>query len=465
MAEQLSLYGFNAKSLTSDTPADERKQLAKDLREGTLHYLCVVDIFNEGVDIPEVDTVLFLRPTESLTIFLQQLGRGLRLSAGKTELTVLDFVAQANRKYDFASRFRALTLQPEKNIQKQIKEGFTLLPFGCSIVMEKKARQYILDNITSAIYNKNRIVKEINSYASIPTLTQFLENNGQDIRILYQGSNCWSSLKRAAGRISYADDAVTKRLEKGVSNLIHHNTSSFLRFVERFIAGENVHKVEDNKTYAIMLYYALFQDKLSKTGYSSINEALELIYLPKYAYFKQEIAEIVSYLLSRLDIKTTPIGAEIIPGLELYGCYTREEVFTLVGRQTADLRMQGVASGVFNLPEHNATLLFVTLNKSEKDFSPSTQYNDYLINEEYFHWQSQNTDSHNNNGGRRYTEQSQTKNKIILFVREEKKDGFGNTSPFHCFGLVDYVSSHDDFPMNVKWKLQKPAMAQYLKAI
>ena len=465
MAEQLRLYGFNAQSLTSDTPADERKQLAKDLREGTLHYLCVVDIFNEGVDIPEVDTVLFLRPTESLTIFLQQLGRGLRLSAGKTELTVLDFVAQANRKYDFASRFRALTLQPEKNIQKQIKEGFTLLPLGCSIVMEKKARQYILDNITSAIYNKNRIVKEINSYATIPTLTQFLENNGQDIRILYQGSNCWSSLKRAAGRISYTDDAVTKRLEKGMANLIHHNTASFLRFVERFISGEGVHKVEANKTYAIMLYYALFQDKLSKTGYSSINEALELVYSPQYTCFKQEIAEIISYLLARLDIKTTPIGAEIIPGLELYGCYTREEVFTLVGRQTAEVKMQGAASGVFNLPEHNAILLFVTLNKSEKDFSPSTQYNDYLINEEYFHWQSQNTDSHNNNGGRRYTEQAQTKNKIILFVREEKKDGFGNTSPFHCFGLVDYVSSHDDFPMNVKWKLQKPAMAQYLKAI
>ena len=465
MAEQLSLYGFNAKSLTSDTPTDERKQLAKDLRDGTLHYLCVVDIFNEGVDIPEVDTVLFLRPTESLTIFLQQLGRGLRLSAGKTELTVLDFVAQANRKYDFASRFRALTLHPEKNIQKQIKDGFTLLPLGCSIVMEKKARQYILDNITSAIYNKNRIVREIISYTSVPSISQFLENNGQDIRILYQGSNCWSSLKRAAGRISYSDDAITKRLEKGMANLIHHNTSSFLRFVERFIAGESVHIDEANRTYAIMLYYTLFLDKISRAGFSNINEALMLIHDEKYACFKQEVSEIVSYLLANLNIKTTPIGAEIIPGLELYGCYTREEVFTLVGRQTAEVKMQGAASGVFNLSEHNATLLFVTLNKSEKDFSPSTQYNDYLINEDYFHWQSQNTDSHNNNGGRRYTEQSQTKNKIILFVREEKKDGFGNTSPFHCFGLVDYVSSHDDFPMNVTWKLHKPAMAQYLKAI
>ncbi|MEG1905194.1 MAG: DUF3427 domain-containing protein [Bacteroidales bacterium] len=465
MAQELRRSGFNAQSLTSDTPASQRTQLARELREGTLHYLCVVDIFNEGVDIPEVDTVLFLRPTESLTIFLQQLGRGLRLSAGKTELTVLDFVAQANSKYDFTSRFRALVLQPEKSIKKQISEGFTHLPLGCSIVMEKRARQYILDNIQSAIYNKTRIVREINTYSTLPSLAQFLENNGQDIRILYQGANCWTSLKRAAGRISYEDDMITKRLERGMSNLLHHNTTSFLLFVESFIAGKKPHLIKSDSNYALILYYTLFQENINKAGFSSVDEALDLIHHPKYSYFKQEIQEIVAYLLAHLEIKTIPIGANIIPGLELYGCYTREDIFTLVGRQTAERKMQGSVTGVFNLPEHNATLLFVTLNKSDKDFSPSTQYNDYLINEELFHWQSQNTDSHNNNGGKRYTMQPESQNKMILFVREEKKDGFGNTSPFHCFGLVDYVSSHDDFPMNVTWKLQKPAMAQYLKAI
>lgn len=465
MADELRLNGFNAQSLTSDTPAARREELANELREGKLHYLCVVDIFNEGVDIPEIDTVLFLRPTESLTIFLQQLGRGLRLSPQKSELTVLDFVAQANRKYDFTNRFRALVLHPDKSIKKQISDGFTYLPLGCSIVMEKKARQYILDNIQSAIYNKTRIVREINTYASTPSLAQFLENNGQDIRILYQGANCWSSLKRAAGRISYEDDAVTKRLEKGISNLLHHNTSSFLHFVERFIAGEEPHLIESNNNYALILYYALFQENINKAGFKSIHEALELIHTPLYSCFKDEISEVVSYLFAHLEIKTTPIGDDIIPGLELYGCYTREEIFTFAGRQTAERKMQGSVTGVFNLPKYNATLLFVTLNKSDKDFSPSTQYNDYLINEELFHWQSQNTDSHNNNGGRRYTTQPESQNKMILFVREEKKDGFGNTSPFHCFGLVDYVSSNDDLPMNVTWKLQKPAMAQYLKAI
>ena len=309
------------------------------------------------------------------------------------------------------------------------------------------------------------IIRELNSYTSIPTISQFLENNGQDIRLLYTGSNCWSSLKRAAGRISYTDDEITKRLVKGMSNLIHHNTSSFLHFVERFISGEKVYLEKENSTYALMLYYVLYQDRVAKAGFSNIYEALELIHDKKYVCFKQEILEIVSYLLADLKLKTSPLCSDIIPGLELYGCYTREEIFTLVGRQTADVRMQGAASGVFNLQEYNATILFVTLNKSDKEFSPSTLYDDYLINEEYFHWQSQNTDSHFNNGGKRYTEQDKTNSKIILFVRQNKKDGYGNTSPFHCFGFVDYISSNGDFPMNITWKLQEPAMPQYIKAI
>lgn len=467
MAEQLQKYGFNAQSLTSDTPQSQREQLAKDLRNGLIHYLCVVDIFNEGVDIPEVDTVLFLRPTDSLTIFLQQLGRGLRLSPGKTELTVLDFVAQVNKKYDFAGKFRALTLRPEKNIVQQIENGFTLLPTGCSIIMEKKARQYILENIQQAIYNKNRLVKEINTYTTLPTISRFLENNGQDIRILYAGNFCWTSLKRSAGRISYTDDEITRRLEKGMGNLVHHNTVSFLRFVNDFLAGSKQYLDESNLPYTTMLYYILYQERIDKTEFKNMGmyQALALLHKDHYRYFKQEVVEIVSYLLAHLEITTTPLGADVLPGIELYGCYTREEIFTLVGRQTEEKRMSGSVSGVFNLPEYDATLLFVTLNKSDRDFSPSTQYDDYVINKDYFHWQSKNTDAHYNKGGRIYIDQPIKHNKIILFVREEKRDGFGNTCPFHCFGLVDYVSSHGDCPMNITWKLEEPVMPQYLKVV
>lgn len=207
--------------------------------------------------------------------------------------------------------------------------------------------------------------------------------------------------------------------------------------------------------------------EIDKTEFkdAGMYKALDILHEEEYRYFKQEIEEIVSYRLENLEITTSPLGDTVLPGIELYGCYTREEIFTLTGRQTENRRMQGSVSGVFTLPEYNTTLLFVTLNKSDKDFSPSTQYDDYIINKDYFHWQSKNTDAHNNAGGQIYTRQPEKHNKIVLFVREEKKDGFGNTTPFHCFGLVDYVSSHGNFPMNITWKLHQPVMAQYLKVV
>ena len=91
----------------------------------------MVDIYNEGVDIPEVNTVLFLRPTESLTIFLQQLGRGLRLAENKECLTVLDFIGQANKRYNFEDKFAALLSNTTRSVTREIKDGFVSAPKGC----------------------------------------------------------------------------------------------------------------------------------------------------------------------------------------------------------------------------------------------------------------------------------------------------------------------------------------------
>ncbi len=154
MAEGFRAFGLKADYLTSDR--EDRELLNKQLTNGEINYLFVVDMFNEGIDIPSVDTVLFLRPTESLTVFLQQLGRGLRLSPGKNLLTVFDFVAQLNQKYDFTSRFRSLMVRKDKSVVEQVKNGFTLLPRGCTIHMEEKAQQYVLDNIKAAVYNKKK---------------------------------------------------------------------------------------------------------------------------------------------------------------------------------------------------------------------------------------------------------------------------------------------------------------------
>lgn len=463
MAEQFCMVGLKAAYLTSDND-EERLTLNKQLAKGEINYLFVVDIFNEGVDIPTVDTVLFLRPTESLTIFLQQLGRGLRLYPGKQQLTVFDFVAQLNQKYDFASRFRSLLTRTDKSVVEQVKNGFTLLPHGCTIHMEEKAQEYVLDNIKAAIYNKSRLVKELRTYTHTPTLGEFIANNGQDIRLIYKGSNCWSSLKREAGLCNYTDDDNTKRFTKGISNLIHVNSVTYLNFIRKVMKSQGMIATDNQQeeTYAIMLYYSLFGDKVSKIGVNTIYEALRR--LKRYPDFVSEILELTEYILSNLEKKTFAVGEGMPATLEQYGCYTREEVFAIFGRQTADKKMQGSVAGIFNIEELNTELFFVTLNKSDKDFSAETMYNDYVVSEYEFHWESQNTDSHAGKG-KRFVKQKENGKKFLLFVRENKKDGFGNTCPFICFGLVDYISSKGDKPMKINWQMHQPILPRFLNAV
>ena len=463
MAEEFRRVGLKAAYLTSDNDA-ERLSLNKQLAKGEINYLFVVDIFNEGVDIPAVDTVLFLRPTESLTIFLQQLGRGLRLYPGKQQLTVFDFVAQLNQKYDFASRFRSLLMRTDKSVVDQVKNGFTLLPHGCSIHMEEKAQEYVLQNIKAAIYNKARLVKELRTYTHTPTLAEFIENNGQDVQLIYKGRYCWSSLKREAGMCDYPEDENTKLFVKGIGNLVHVNTVSYLNFIRKVMLAKGNVQCNDEReeTFAVMLYYTLFIDKISKVGVKSISEALRR--LADYPMFISEILELTDYLLAHLETKTFSVGEGMPMGLEQYGCYTREEVFAIFKRQTANKKMQGSVAGVFNIEELNTELFFVTLNKSDKDFSAETMYNDYVVSENEFRWESQNTDSHQGKG-KRFVEQKKNGKKFLLFVRENKKDGYGNTCPFICFGLVDYIRSKDDKPMKINWQTHQPILPRFLNAV
>ena len=462
MAEQFKACGLKAAYLTSDQSA-EREALNKSLKNGEINYLFVVDIFNEGVDIPEVDTVLFLRPTESLTIFLQQLGRGLRLAPGKQLLTVFDFVAQLNKKYDFTSRFRGLMTRKDKSVVEQVKTGFTLLPRGCTIHMEEKAQQYVLENIKAAVYNKARLIQELRTYDHVPTLKEFIENNGQDIRLIYKNNLCWSSLKKEAGLCSYESDENTNRYEKGLSNLVHANSVAYLQFVKHILEHlDNVTFADEReRTFGIIFYYTLYVDRIDRVGLKSVEDGFAR--LKKYPLFVSEIQELTDYILDNLETKTFSVGEGLPVALEQYGCYTREEVFAIFGKQTADKKMQGSVAGVFNIEELNTELFFVTLNKSDKDFSPSTMYDDYVVSADQFHWKSQNTDSHQGKG-RRFIEQAQNKKKFLLFVREDKKDGFGNTCPFYCFGLIDYISSRDDKPMSIDWHMHHPILPAFLPA-
>ena len=121
-----------------------RKQALASLEQGSLRALFTVDLFNEGVDIPSVDTLLFLRPTESALVFMQQLGRGLRRFEDKDCVTVLDFIGQSHRKFRFDLRYRAVTGTSRTEVTKQIEQGFPFLPAGCTMQLDRVAKEIVL---------------------------------------------------------------------------------------------------------------------------------------------------------------------------------------------------------------------------------------------------------------------------------------------------------------------------------
>ncbi len=118
--------------------------------------------------------------------------------------------------------------------------------------------------------------------------------------------------------------------------------------------------------------------------------------------------------------------------------------------------------GVKWLENINTDVFMVTLNKSDKDYSPSTMYEDYSINEELFHWQSQSTTSEESKVGQRYINHVSMNTNVLLFVRDFKKNALG-TTPYTFLGPVEYVSHTGSKPMSIIWKLRYPIPAKYIK--
>lgn len=454
VAEGLRMAGYKADYLTGDDSEEHRKQVLDNFRSKKINYLCVVDLLNEGVDIPEIDTVLFLRPTKSLTIFLQQLGRGLRLAPDKECLTVLDYVARANANYSYESRIRALTGREHKNLKDEVANGFSFLPRGCSINLDKLSKQYIFDNIKNSIFNIRRLETEVRNYGlnfdDGLTLMHFIHNFDIDIRTVYK-TTCWSALKKRAGIADYKEDKFTSVYERNIKQTVHWNDINIINFVRQLINDKFTYEhTADNCKYALILYYALYGKSLRRAGLDSVDEALNIF--GSHLAFVDELSQIMECLADNIKVSTQKIKELGNNPLALFGCYTRMEQLIMLDVIKETDNPGNPMAGIYNIENLNTELLWVTLNKSDRDFSPNTQYNDYAINEKLFHWQSQNMASHYNSG-RRYVEQRTNGRKFLLFVREKKKDAFGFTEPYYCLGLVDYVSSEGDRPMNIVWRM------------
>ncbi|MCO5950768.1 DEAD/DEAH box helicase [Mucilaginibacter flavidus] len=458
MAEKFTLAGLKADYLTSNSLGD-RADLKEKLRSKEINYLFVRDIFNEGVDIPEIDTVLFLRPTESLTIFLQQLGRGLRLAANKDCLTVLDFVGNARPEYDFEHKFRALVGKTHTSILKEIEDDFPHLPLGCSIILEKKAKEIILKNIAAAIgFNRRQLIVKIQNFkhqsASRLTLKNFLEFQNVDIQLIYKKGS-WKRLCVEAGVINDFNNPNEDEITKGIKRLLQCNSISYLRFIKYLIKSNfdiTAHSKEE-KLMCLMFHYDIWHKDGLKAGFTSIEESL--LQIGKNTTMVEELDEVVTYLIDKINFVEKPVDFDYPFPLKVHSRYNRDQI--LVALQLHEFtKASSNREGVALNKDLNTEALFVTLKKSEKEYSPTTLYDDYAINEYLFHWQSQNATSPESPKGLSYINQEDQEKKILLFVREQNDDEYGFTMSYVFLGEAKFINSTGTKPMNVEWKLNEP---------
>jgi superfamily II DNA or RNA helicase len=453
MARKFRDAGIPAESLSSESTDEHRRTIQRRLETREINFIFVVDLYNEGVDIPAVDTVLLLRPTESLTVYLQQLGRGLRLFEGKDCLTVLDFIGQAHKSYQHDIRFRALLDDPTRNVKQEIEAGLPHLPAGCSVQLERLAKQYVLDNISRAVRQGRGVLEsELRELAATlgrrPTFGEFLNHCQVEPDDVYRRGVGYSRLCADAGLVPMWSSTNEDRLTSGLRRLQHINSPRQIEALRSGLRGVMPSEAITERLL-LMSHFSLW-GREDKTP--SLAESFERVRAcTPIAY---ELAELLDYRLDCSDFEPRPLlDLPYACPLDLHGAYTRDEI--LAGLAHWDLgRTPEMREGTVHLKELNTDAFLFTLHKTERDYSPTTMYRDYAISEELFHWQSQSTKSVESPTGQRYIHHRQLGHTILLFAREYRENRAGLANPFFLLGPAEYVSHEGSRPMSITWRLR-----------
>lgn len=462
MARFFDHHGLPSMALTSDSPDDVRRSIQEQLRNRNINFIFVVDLFNEGVDIPEIDTILFLRPTESLTIYLQQLGRGLRQYPEKDCLTVLDFIGAQRREFRFASRFRALSIRPETKLIPEIEQGFPHLPSGCTIQLERVAEQRILENVRASVrLLRPRLItglRDLSQYLSrTPTIDEALEYFDTSLdELLRRG--LWSRMLVDAGLGPAIQDPDEDRLAKGLRRISHVECATqireWLNVVQFGPDGGG-----DNTRLAEMLHISLWANDSRGWTLGIATERL--------ARNPAAVNDLQLILQSRLRHAPTHHAGNLTSvsdPLTIHATYTRDEILIGLGHWTLSHRSDH-REGVLHLRDSNVDAFFVTLQKTEAEYSPTTMYEDYLISPQLFHWQSQSNTSVESPTGQRYIRHRELGYTPLLFVRERKSLPSGLSAPYCYLGPCEYVSHSGSRPISIVWRLLHSVPARLFRSM
>ncbi len=455
MASRFRESGYHAVAVTGQTPPEQRREAIASLRRGDrddLRVIFTVDVFNEGVDLPEVDTLLLLRPTESATIFLQQLGRGLRLSEGKECLTVLDFIGFQAKDFRFDAAVRTLIGGSRKEMLQQLEQGFPHLPSGCSVQLDRVAQAIVVENIKKSLRGHRAFLKqELSALGPKVGLEEFLARTGLELTDLYRGRRPgWKPLRQEVGFEKPIEGH--PNLLKAIARLTHLDSTEYLRFLQETLSRPSPPRALPSSQRQVrmltMLHFSLWSAEEAR---NPILRQLDRLWEDPVAL--AELRELLPVLEERVDHLCYPLEAFPTVPLSIHCRYSLSEILAAFGELTPE-RPHRIREGVFYHKTSGWDLFFVTVQKNEKDYSPTTLYRDFALSPELFHWESQSTTSSDSKTGKRYQSHRGPGGRALFFVRESSKDDRNETRPYLFLGPAEYLSHQGDRPMSITWKLE-----------
>lgn len=463
MAHKFRSAGYSAETVLGQTPTGDRESRLNDFRSGKLQFLFVVDVLSEGVDVPEINLVLFLRPTESLTVFLQQLGRGLRHAPEKECLTVLDFVGQAHRRYRIDRKLSALLRHTRRRIDREVEREFPNLPPGCSIQFERVAREHVLENIRRSLGNLTQFVPEaIRTFTSETgqplTLGNFVDETAIPPVELFKGKT-WSEWKDLANGTSTVNDPDLKETRRSLRRFALRTDPELLEKalqVTRSKVAEDPDKYGLSDREAAMLHYLLWSGDGERLGVTNYRDSFGRWLANSHG--ARDLAEIIEWRRAQRPHATFPAKLPFSCSLQIHAAYGLREITAAFGK--ANLETTGpTGAGVIHLDQRKTYLHLVTLRKEDRDFAPTTRYKDYPVSPSVLHWESQSGTARNHSTGQNYIHFRERGYTILFFVRIEKRVGT-EPAPYIFLGPARKLLSYEgDRPIQMLWELEHPMPA------
>lgn len=460
MANMFSHKGIPSAALVSGIDSGRCSELLEQLKTGELTFLFTVDKLSEGLDVPEINVVLFLRPTQSLTVFIQQLGRGLRHAPGKDCLTVLDFVGQAHRKYRIDIKLKALLPSHRFSIDREVELSFPHLPPGCSIQLDRISRRHVLENIRANLSNlavqvPERLQTFTNESGQELTFANFIRyHDYEPERLLVKET--WTAWKAKARLTKTPSDPDVERLKKALVRIALVNGPEEIVRLQEILVHLQCKNIAQALVVAgdsaISVHYRIWADKGDNLGMATLQDSFSR--LADNPTILADMQEILSWAAdtSKIDGRRPVVPFEIT--LELHARYASRDINAALG--LASLETPGQTGvGILHAPNLKAYALLITFQKTEREFSPSTMYADYPISRQRIHWESQSTTTQRGQTGQNLINHKEKGYTVLFFVRE-KKQNLNVTMPFTFLGPGEVVKYQNERPIKMVWDLEYP---------